>query len=179
MTQTVPWSKQKARIEALFAPALRGRVALHRTSYRTGYELSARAWITFEGATIWECRSTRVNPADPTPFGKALDPLDVPPLTPHDFDQAIADYPDLTIDEALASTSPIVRALAFLDRRTGKRRLKVLGNPDELVVPVERTLFLTRLRSERIQERSRGGASLDQAHDSSFGGGSEDKRSTR
>ncbi len=149
----MPWSKQKARVEALFAPALRGRVALHRTSYRAGYELSARAWITFEGATIWECRTTRVNPADPAPFGEALDPLDESPLTPHDFDQAIADYPDLTIDEALASTSPIVRALAFLDRRFGKRRFSTVA-PEAFAHPLERTLFRLRQRAEGIRPAS-------------------------
>lgn len=40
--------------------------------------------------------------------------------------EAIESYPQLSIDEALVSESYIVRGLAMLDRRIGKRRLAEL-----------------------------------------------------
>jgi hypothetical protein len=44
-------------------------------------------------------------------------------FTCYDFLHASAQYLDLSIDDALQSDDPIIRALAMLDRRVGKRRL--------------------------------------------------------
>lgn len=145
----MPWSQRKTRLEALFAPSLGGQLAIHRTSFRAGYDLAARAWISFEGRTVWECRTTRADPQAPAPFADEQLLADEPPITPRDFDDAVVAYPDLAIDAALASPSAVIRALALLDRRTGKRRLLAF-DPDAFAHPLERTLLALRLRAEGL-----------------------------
>ena len=144
------WSKRKARAEAFFAPCLRGRLALHRTSFRAGYDLAARAWITFEGHTIWECRTPRVDPEEAEPFGPPRDSNDETRLAPSDFDAGVAAYPDLSIDDALSSPLVLARALSLLDARTGKRRL-LACDPNGFAHSVERTMFALRLRAEGLR----------------------------
>ncbi|MHB0981524.1 MAG: SF0329 family protein [Thermoleophilia bacterium] len=62
---------------------------------------------------------------------------------------ALTDYLSLSIDDALASTHPVTRALAVLDRRTGKRRLRDFPfMADEH--PVVRMLHQVRCEAEGI-----------------------------
>jgi hypothetical protein len=70
----------------------------------------------------------------------------------YDDYEAIVDleaYLSLPIDDALTSPSPLVRALAVIDRRVGKRRLRTLQ-----VGPLEhalvRQLYLLRCEAEGI-----------------------------
>jgi hypothetical protein len=62
-------------------------------------------------------------------------------------------YLSLSIDEALALPSPLVRALAVVDRRVGKRRLASLAaGPKEH--PLVRELLALRLAAEASPERT-------------------------
>lgn len=102
---------------------------------------------------MWECRTRRANPEEPSPFGEKPVPSffdDGQSLTPRDFDAAVAAYPDLAIEDALTSPSTVVRGLALLDGRTGKRRLLAF-DPDALAHPLERTLFALRLRADGLR----------------------------
>ena len=57
---------------------------------------------------------------------------------------------ELTIDEALAATDPIVRLLAVLDRRIGKRRLPALAAAMENEPEWLRFFYQLRLEAEGL-----------------------------
>ena len=56
----------------------------------------------------------------------------------------------LSIEEALQSPSPLLRGLAMLDRRVGKRRLRAMA-PLEAEHPLVRALFALRCAVEGIR----------------------------
>ena len=61
-------------------------------------------------------------------------------------------FASLPVDEALASESPLLQALAVLDARVGKRRLQaLLERPPEH--PVVRTVLALRCEAEGIRPR--------------------------
>jgi hypothetical protein len=120
------WSQLKTHLEALRAPALKKRVGLHQARYRYTREEVGRIWLTVDGREIASFDTSRE----------------------YDDSQALADlkaYLRLSIDDALKSASPLVRGLAVIDRRAGKRRLRGLAmGPEEH--PLVRELY--RLRCE-------------------------------
>jgi hypothetical protein len=67
--------------------------------------------------------------------------------------QDLESFLSLSIDDALRSPSPLVRALAVADRRVGKRRLKALAEPASAVTehPLVRQILAARLESESLQ----------------------------
>lgn len=65
-----------------------------------------------------------------------------------DFCDALRWYAQTSIDDILASTNPIVRAVAMLDRRVGKRRLKAIDPEKEHMLV--RRLLAFRLEAEGV-----------------------------
>ncbi|TSI11682.1 nonribosomal peptide synthetase [Lysinibacillus sp. BW-2-10] len=61
--------------------------------------------------------------------------------------QMLLNYPHLSIDEALASNSPYIRAFALFDRRVGKRRLLNINQPHH---PLEIMFFQIRKEVENM-----------------------------
>jgi hypothetical protein len=61
-----------------------------------------------------------------------------------------------SLEDALASPSPFIRALALLDRRVGKRRLRLMEVENEH--PIVRELFALRWTAEENMARKRGDA---------------------
>jgi beta-phosphoglucomutase-like phosphatase (HAD superfamily) len=132
---------------------LRGRVRLHQARYRHAHEELGRVWIAVDG----EERAAFATGARWRHVREAADRLmDEREAwgSPAAYEQAVADaaetarqagiygdedvlneleaYLSLPVDAALASTSPLLRALAVLDARVGKRRLRELASaPDE------------------------------------------------
>ncbi len=161
------WSKLKKSMEERIAPSLDGRVGLHATRYREGYAYEGRWWITVDGRRVfggytrrgggeyWEV-STEIG--DAASGGGAPD---APPLhaveredlrgrnAAEHFTTTLAGYLDLSIDAALGSDDPLVRALAMIDRRVGKRRLKsmLLGEGEH---PLVRAMLELRREAERV-----------------------------
>jgi hypothetical protein len=142
------WSRLRTLLEARFAPALQGRVRLHQARYRHAHEELGRIWLAVDGeeraafATGARWRHVREG-AD-----RLMDERDAWGSTAA-YEQAVADAAEaarrsgdhgdadalheleaslsLPIDAALASDSPLLRALAVLDARVGKRRLRALA----------------------------------------------------
>jgi hypothetical protein len=147
------WSKLRSAIEARFAPALRGRVRLHQARYRHSNEEVGRVWLAVDG----EERAAFATGARWRGVREAADRLMDERAAwgrPAAYEQAVADaaeaarqagvrggddalneleaYLSLPVDAALAAPSPLIRALAVLDARVGKRRLRELaGGPAE------------------------------------------------
>lgn len=135
------WSKIKAQFERLLAPSLRGRLHVHVTEYTRANTLwVGRGWITLDGI---EVVCVEIPSVYCTHFDFGTDTLD--------FGKAVTHYLTLPIDEARRSTDPIIAGLAFLDRRLGKRVLRVT-DPASLH-PFSRVLFRLRCREEGLPKK--------------------------
>jgi len=169
------WTKLQSSLKALRAPTLRDRVALHQARYRYTREEVGRVWVTIDGrevasfdtsryarrraelgAQLFEIR--RAETPDPAPDYAAYLETDnrardlLRRAGQYDDYEAIVDleaYLSLPIDDALASPSPLVRALAVIDRRVGKRRLRSL-QPGPLEHALVRQLYLLRCEAEGV-----------------------------
>ena len=159
------WSKLKQVTEARFAPEVRGRVGLHMTAYR--YELSRinreeRAWITIDGREIVNMHRHMTN-GSVWVYDNDRNEHDV--YETWDLYGSMRALLTCTVDDALAGKFPgyqlgaigggqVLRGLAILDARVGRRRLARL-DPDQ-----ERPLVAELLRfrlAARPQPAANGG----------------------
>ncbi|MEM1444871.1 MAG: hypothetical protein AAGF84_02355 [Planctomycetota bacterium] len=132
------WSKNKKRWRTLLADSVRNRVDLHVTQYRHLHDREGDAWLTFNGV---EClRFTNMWAVGHRKHKRGLDfwpskqSEDLPKdwqYSQHDFWIAFVTWLDAPIETSLVHDLPLVRALAMLDRRVGKRRLRSLPTDQE------------------------------------------------
>jgi hypothetical protein len=167
------WSKLKKRVESRFAPSMAGRVELRTTNYRTAHDWEGRGWITIDKEEVhnfctlkyWVERNAlllgiraangatdRRDPAQRADYYHAYEQADAileqrGILSQGWFENSLQEYLSLTIDEALAAENFLHRALAVIDRRLGKRRLKTLQ-----LSPSERSLVVRFLELRRAAE---------------------------
>jgi hypothetical protein len=143
------WSKLKSVTEQRFADSVRGRVELWTTAYRKPNSTKGRGWITINGDEL-------VNFATPVTwrrFGAYFhessntDCLKHPAISDEErndgnlaedgefsrFDLHLACWEmlSLSLEEALKCDNPLIKALAMLDARLGKRRLAELNETGE------------------------------------------------
>lgn len=126
------WSKLKQLIEEGFADCVRGRVELWTTRYVKADDRYGRSWITIDGKEI-------INMANRLPIGEAF--ADGHPhrhiagvFAGYDLPMAMREFLGLSIDRAMASENPLLRALAALDRRTGVRLMARLAGDESPLV---------------------------------------------
>jgi hypothetical protein len=168
------WSKLQANIEARFAPALGKRLRLHQARYRNTREEAGRIWFEVDGK---EVASFATYPAYQRRVELTGELMDVNNSwgTSAAFHQADKDaqellrkrgeqsdyaaeaelesFLSLSIDDALDSPSPLLRALAIADKRVGKRRLRMLAIGDREHALV-RTVYTLRCAVERVHAGS-------------------------
>jgi hypothetical protein len=146
------WSKARHRVESLLAPTVADRVALRVTGYRHAHDGEGRGWIAVDGEEAWSFCTLRYfvqhdklaqglrvanratdyrDPAQRDAYYAAGDHADAilgrrGDVSRAYFQTAVEQYPVLSVEEALASGNLVHRALAVLDRRLGKRRLRNL-----------------------------------------------------
>jgi len=166
------WSQLRKQVEDRFAPAVRGRVALHTAHYRHAHDGDGRAWIEVDGreiATMCYFRAGHArldlaeelrvanNPENRGPAGVPRWLYDeavaitrrAGVLSQQDFYALLHDYLRSPIETALAAEDPVTRGLAVLDARTGKRRLRRLA--DQLDPhPLVRQLLALRCDAEGL-----------------------------
>ena len=153
----MPWSCLRAAAKERMAPSVRDRIAIHQARYRRTREEVGRVWITVDGREVASFDTNRYIAKRAQlehdirsgigPFGlsatsnraeyqtadaaaKAL----LRSTGEYDDYSALADleaYQSLAIEDALASLSPLVRALAIIDQRVGKRRLRAFDPRSE------------------------------------------------
>jgi hypothetical protein len=110
--QNMKWSKLKQQIEARFADSVRGRMAIHITRYGPGVSsMMTRGWLTWDGEEILNLSTIEWL------LGRET-------FSRFDLTDALESYLNLSIEDALCSSNTIIRAIAMLDRRVGKRRLQ-------------------------------------------------------
>src|SRR5262249_43922664 len=145
---TMQWSKVRKRFDELVAPSLRGRVQVHVTAYGQthGFDLG-RGWITIDGEEV-------VSVQVPSFYTEHMN-FDVDTL---DFGRAVGAYVELSISAARSSPDPLLRGLAFLDKRLGKRSLMSVDRGR--LHPFEMTLWAARCRAEGISIAQIGGSAF-------------------
>jgi hypothetical protein len=127
------WSQLKAKIEERFAPSLAKRVSVHLTSYRRAVSEGGRGWLLVD--------QEEIPLASIQPFQAERTPGQHDEWSLHD---ALADYLNLALEDALKAKEPVHRALALIDRRLGRRRFEELQLANEHIL-VQR---MYRLRAE-------------------------------
>ena len=115
------WSKLKQRIEAGFARELSGRVQFCTTRYRNAHDGMGRSWITVDGEEIANMQHLAGEAAC-----ESSDSFEDGVFTAYDLPIAMRQFLNMSIDDALASSNPLIRAIAVIDRRLGKRRVQLL-----------------------------------------------------
>jgi len=133
------WSKLKQRIESGFAAALAQRVQFHTTRYRNAHDGMGRSWITIDEAEIINMQHLTGEAAyeNPKRFEKGV-------FTAYDLPTSMREFLNMNIEDAIDSDNPLIRAMAVIDRRLGKRRVQSLNASAE-TFPVD---VLIRLRQE-------------------------------
>jgi hypothetical protein len=127
------WSKLKARVKERICPELRDRVDFHLTSYRRSHDDVDKVWITIDGEPLLKMKHYTHLRASYEAYacgleGDAISSLlaELEIFHPQAFGSAMRSYLDLPISDALASTNPLIKAFAIIDRRVGKRTLTKL-----------------------------------------------------
>lgn len=124
------WSKLKKTVERLLADSLQGWVEFHITRYGPGVSyMMNRGWVTFDKQEILSSSTIKWIREHFKLTGKWVshDPQIAEQLrreqvyTRDEFLEALGDYVQCSIDDALTSSNPFLRAFAMLDRRVGKR----------------------------------------------------------
>ena len=153
----MPWRQLTTALRERITPSLRTRVALHQARYRYTREEVGRVWLTVDGREIvqFDTSSYVRRRAELTgelreanglrPYGDpgghpdylAADAAAVDILRragQYDDYSALVDlesYLSLSIQDALDSPSPLIRGLAMIDRRVGKRRLRAMRSMND------------------------------------------------
>lgn len=147
------WSKLRKLVKDRFAPEVQGRLDINSAAY--GNCSCGHAWLTWDGEVIANfCTRAHGNIGAYMPD---FEPPDPPPgklVAYGEFSRQDAYHAcwalvhDLSIDEALADEDALVRSLAIVDARLGKRRLARI-DPEELH-PLPRQLLALRLGTARV-----------------------------
>jgi hypothetical protein len=131
------WSKLKSRIRDFICPELKDRINFHLTSYRESHDGADKVWILVDGEKIFSFSHYPYEWAEAEFYHKGLDTGQVREVLqtneihrPKDFGDAMREYLDLPISEALESSNPIIKAFALIDRRTGKRTVEKIDISD-------------------------------------------------
>ena len=145
------WSKLKKRFEDRLADCLRGRLRIHLTEYRTNSMDVGRGWMTLDGEEVCSIQ-----------IPSFYDDHIIFESWHFDFGRAIGEYLTMSVEDALASPHPTVQALAFLDRKLGKRRLRQIDGQHLHAFP--KITYALRCRLEGIPQdaapRAPGGESM-------------------
>jgi len=155
------WSKLKSRLMALVDPGVGKRIDFHLMTYRKLSELASEFIVTVDGHKVFGASATHYNREtyvttrwtglvasgdghEPRIVEQSLIGRNV--LNPADITSSIRTYLDLDPKIALCSSDPVLKALAVIDRRTGRRTLNALEMADDEHALV-RALYLLRMES--------------------------------
>ena len=151
------WSQLKHRVEAQFAPKLQGRVCVWAARYRGRGEEDGRGWFTLDGVQIYSMADVQTYAAECALRERIFRAVDAPPGSPESewaqaperfltydhFRKDLHAYLECSIEDLIDQECPLLRGLAMLDRRLGKRRFLRLENIRE-AHPLTQRLYLIR-----------------------------------
>ncbi|MCB1044719.1 MAG: hypothetical protein KDC35_17380 [Acidobacteria bacterium] len=159
------WSKLKKVIEEGFAPSIAGRVTLLTTRYRHAHDQEGRWALLIDGKEVggMGCivadreerdliQKARLEEGVSASSAQAKAMAVLAENGRHTlpmFNHSVFSFTQLSINESLDSADAVLKSLAYLDRRLGKRRLAILSaSPPKTLM--ERACLSLRLNSERI-----------------------------
>lgn len=153
------WSKLKKTVEEKFAESVKGKVGIYVTRYTSGSYFMVRGWITINGEEIANFSTPDNNLKygwNTPPVGERIpdtarnenSAVEKGEFARWELMDACISILNLSVDDALASDNPIIRALAVLDKRCGKKRLARLDGRDEH--PLVKRLLLFRKKEEGL-----------------------------
>ncbi len=124
------WSKLKSQVESFVCDSLKGRVELFTTWYKnSGSPQRARGAILIDKKEIiefntdkWIVMVEELNQEELWSQGVFND---------LEFREGLKEYLSLSIDQALASRNILIKTLALIDRRVGKRKLHKMQMPKD------------------------------------------------
>lgn len=136
------WSQLKKQLHDRIASSVRASVDLNQTRYRHSHDEEGEFWISFRGSRIFSTGSlsylsslaalTAKNRADGSTPAQAHE-LAWPVMDASglfllaQMNKDLFCSLSLTVEEMLDHNNPVVRALAIIDTRYGKRRLAMIN----------------------------------------------------
>lgn len=163
MTSLRSWSSLRKAIHEQLAPSLRDRVDVFVTRYRHAHDGDGRWAIRLDGQEIaalgdMVARAERYERDHQTRESGGSRPrlsgfrwaAATGRPDSDGFRRSLCRLLALPIESALESEDSVIRALALVDRRLGKRRLRSLRLPHE-ASDLERRLLEVRLEAEGIE----------------------------
>lgn len=146
------WSKLRKLVKDRFAPEVRDRLDINSAAY--GACTCGHAWLTWDGEVIANfCTRAYGNVGGYLPDAAPRPPGPSELVGYGEFSRQDAYHAcwalvhDFSVDEALFDDDPLVRTLAIVDARLGKRRLAKI-DPDGLH-PLARHMWALRLEAGR------------------------------
>ena len=163
------WSQLKLRVEQKFATSLRGRVELFQTVYRRASHDSGEVWIAIDGKrsfswgemsafreeakTYLKLRRAGLRALELNRAGRdSMQERGI--LFRWNINVLLLQSLSFTIEAALKHKSPLIRGLAVLDRRCGKRRLLMMIDNNEH--PFVRVMLELRREAEGMKALTNG-----------------------
>ena len=159
------WSKRKKRVESFFSKAVQNRLELRSTNYRGAHDEEGRGYITLDKKEIWSmCTlsfySIEYDRIDEIALKKAILPYEAQKIAHEElasegkfnqytFYDSLDEYCNNSIDQSLVSDNLLIRCLAMLDQRFGKRSLGSFDLSKESEKVVE--FFRIRCECEGLQ----------------------------
>lgn len=136
------WSKRKKLVESFFSDSVKDRVELRSTHYRGAHDQDGRGYITFDKNEIWSMCTLSFYSIE---YERIYEIVEREGLIPYEaqkiahdelasegsFNQytyyaSLDEYCNNSIETSLTSDNLLIRCLAMLDSRLGKRRLRSL-----------------------------------------------------
>jgi hypothetical protein len=158
------WSQLKTQLKARIATSVAGTIDFHQTRYRHSHDQEGEFWITLGKERIFSAGSLsylsalshvtsghRANGATlAEAYQRAWPELDAYGLMLLEaINKDLFSSLSMTVKEMLDHSNPIVRALAVVDTRYGKRRLAAFNPVDE--PPLVHRFFYLRCEAEGIK----------------------------
>lgn len=159
------WSAMRKKLETEYlAESLRGRLQYYAVTYRKSHDREGRIALRLDGSEIlqssyfvrWSARceaERKLRDAGETEHIWARsweEALESGEFDQHDFYRAFAEFDSQPIAESLSAENALVRMLALLDRRTGKRTLEKLRTQIAADQPWLQMIYCLRLAAECI-----------------------------
>ncbi|WP_203362847.1 hypothetical protein [Bacillus sp. REN10] len=168
------WSKVKKQLDGLICDSLKGRILFQVTNYRKAHDQMGRVFIQIDQKEIMSFCSIKTEMEimererqlrhihsieyDIENKGENINIYEQAKkwaneegfFEQSDFFDALEEYFSVTIEQALSSTNPLVRMLAVIDRRMGKRTLLKLQDNMENEHPFVQEMYKWRMEFNKI-----------------------------
>ncbi|MEO9971582.1 MAG: hypothetical protein ABJG15_17435 [Hyphomonadaceae bacterium] len=138
------WSKLKQMTEERFVPELQGRVQVFQTVYRKSNDEEGEFWFSLDKKKLFSCGSMSFFAAERNETERLRSSTE--DLSPHelqvraretlmkqgmmtvgDFNGLLRSSLNLSVDAMLEHDCPLIRGLALIDSRLGRRRLEQMS----------------------------------------------------